>query len=683
MKKNIKHVSKRMLAIMLTTMIIMSTMIIGSISVGAAVSYWQVAGDFNSWNTSSSAYRINGNSGNVTLDLNDKIGSSISFKMVAHEGSSDTWCAASGLKMGTQLKLGWGSGDNMSLSITKRYVTFDIFCDGTDNYLTVTESNTKPGGEVKNATVYFKNTGSWGNVYIHYWGGTDATSWPGNKMTKVSGTTDIYSYSFPNDNNNCIFHNNSGGDSNQTDDLTVKDGYLYTWKTGGKSSNKDSNWSSEPYSPNSEITLTAATSSYGSLSFKVNGTSATTSKAGDTVTITVSPNSGYSCTGLTASYTNTSSTTTNKTLSVSGNTATFTVPDDVKVTNGKGSITFTASFAQNLTGVTLTASSTSITQGDSVTLTATPTPANITGCTYAFYRTTNNSVSSNDKVIVSSTSNKTTDTPDVGTYYYYVKATKGSNTVTSPLVKVEVSGSDGSHTIKVWFKSSSAFSYTPSVKLDNGSYQEMSRIKKGETGSTYIGSTYSGTLDFFWYYADIRVDSSTEHTFTFKTANTSVLATTESSEFSGSEYYFAVNNLMRDTVLVDLTGQPDYIKNYHRTATHMVDSGLIDGDSTLGYTFINGKEYAMGAIANEETAQVQSDLKTEVLTSRLTKAYAVSASSVGAGKVPFTIDSATLAQKCAADVENTSELQMALLDVNLDGKVDINDVTIMQKLLVQ
>ncbi|MCH5297223.1 MAG: CotH kinase family protein [Ruminococcus sp.] len=336
--------------------------------------------------------------------------------------------------------------------------------------------------------------------------------------------------------------------------------------------------------------------------------------------------------------------------------------------------------------VSLSSNNTNVETGKSVTLTANLTRSNSTyPITYKYYVSTD--VSKYTLLAETTDTSVTTNAFNTaGTYIYYVEATYSTYTkATSGAVTVTVKTAEptGTHTVKVWFKSSSAFSYTPSVKLDNGSYKEMSRIKRGQSGSTYIGSTYSGSLDFFWYYADIRIDSSTKHTLTFKTANTSVLATTENSEFSDSEYFFAVDNLMKDTELVDLTGKAEYIRNFHRTATHMVYNPLIDGDSSLGYTFINGKEYALGQIVNEETIKEQSDLQTQAILSRLTTVYALSGSSVGASKAAFTIDSATLAQKCSADMASLSELQMALLDVNLDGKVDIADATLMQKALAQ
>lgn len=83
--------------------------------------------------------------------------------------------------------------------------------------VTVEESTASAGGNV----VYFQNTANWGSVKIHYWGGSNQTTWPGVDMSLVSGTTDIYSYEIPAGHTGIVFNNGSGA---QTGDLTVADG---------------------------------------------------------------------------------------------------------------------------------------------------------------------------------------------------------------------------------------------------------------------------------------------------------------------------------------------------------------------------------------------------------------------------------------------------------------------------
>lgn len=76
-------------------------------------------------------------------------------------------------------------------------------------------------------------TGSLATPYIHYWGGTSTTTWPGDAMTLVDGTTDVWQ-SADLDCSSCIFSNNG---ANQTADLGIPGGKNYynngTWDVYG------------------------------------------------------------------------------------------------------------------------------------------------------------------------------------------------------------------------------------------------------------------------------------------------------------------------------------------------------------------------------------------------------------------------------------------------------------------
>lgn len=343
-----------------------------------------------------------------------------------------------------------------------------------------------------------------------------------------------------------------------------------------------------------------------------------------------------------------------------------------------------------LAGLVLEASAFDVTAGTTVTLTAKTDPSDVKGYTYTFYRSTDNVIGNDDDTKVVNSSKPdikviTTAPKTAGKYYYYVKATcAGKDDVTSRMICVTATAQQAAHIVKVWFKSASASAYVPSVSLDNGDFTTMTRIKKSETNSTYFGSTYSGSLKFYWYSAEIEIDSTYTHTLTFKTAGTSVNATSRPDKFNSSEYYFAVDNLMDDDTLVTLPSGDDYeyIRNYHRSATHMVYSELVDGSSSLGFTYIDGQEYPMGMkLPGNDNSQ--NDIQSVALNSRLVKIDVPSAASLGAGNAAFTIESATLTQKFVADIIDVSELQRCLLDVNLDEQVDIRDVTLMQKALAQ
>ena len=72
--------------------------------------------------------------------------------------------------------------------------------------------------------VWFTQPSGWGNPYVHYWGGSSSSSWPGAKMTwKYSNDfgQGVYYYSVPANTTGLIFSNNG---SNQTSDTTVPSG---------------------------------------------------------------------------------------------------------------------------------------------------------------------------------------------------------------------------------------------------------------------------------------------------------------------------------------------------------------------------------------------------------------------------------------------------------------------------
>lgn len=281
-----------------------------------------------------------------------------------------------------------------------------------------------------------------------------------------------------------------------------------------------------------------------------------------------------------------------------------------------------------------------------------------------------------------------TDETMVGSKYTYtVKAVYGGReSSASTGVEITINEKAGKKTVRVYFKSAAASAYVPSFSLDNAAATVMSRTPKTPTeNGTYFGSTYSGSLKFYWFFKDITIDTSVPHTITFTTKN-NVNATTSYPFGAATEYYFAVDNLMGDTTLVDLTKKDEYIRNYHISATHMVYAET--EDNNVGFTWVKDtegkyKEYAMGTYLpgnNISTASLTDLTSSSLLTipSALTPNAMLEASSAPSF---FTVKSATLAQKITAEAEEVSTLQYQLLDVNLDGKVDIKDSTMMQKAL--
>lgn len=103
--------------------------------------------------------------------------------------------------------------------------------------LTLVKDNVYTPVAPSSHTVYFDNTKNWPIVKIHYWGGSNETSWPGNEMTKV--TDNIWQYTVPADTPNIIFNNGGSGNNNQTGRYEPVGGRIYEHGkaegyTGGK-----------------------------------------------------------------------------------------------------------------------------------------------------------------------------------------------------------------------------------------------------------------------------------------------------------------------------------------------------------------------------------------------------------------------------------------------------------------
>lgn len=291
----------------------------------------------------------------------------------------------------------------------------------------------------------------------------------------------------------------------------------------------------------------------------------------------------------------------------------------------------------DLEGVSLSVSNTSVNVNEEFTLTAKAAPVGVTGVKYTFYK---------DNVAIASdiTSNTyTTKLTVQGTADYKVKATANGISFESSVVTVTAAKVAQVHDFRVYFKCASAPAYKPYVSLDGAKAVKM-------TQGTELGKNYAGTLTFFWYYADFsNVDSADTHTLTFTSKRTKLNATI-TNNFANSEYYLAVDNLMTGTEVVDLTGSLVYVRNFFHSATNLVYSG-VGTDKTLGFTNIDGEMYKMGTVVNTD------------------------------GTLTFSVKSATTMQMLTAELTTVSETQQAILDVNLDGKVDIKDATLMQRAL--
>lgn len=315
-----------------------------------------------------------------------------------------------------------------------------------------------------------------------------------------------------------------------------------------------------------------------------------------------------------------------------------------------------------LSGVTISPDSESYTAGSTVKITA--TPQNLVAdavITYQIFRKTGTDT---DFVAGAVNSNGvfTFANANAGKYQYKVVATDAYGfTKESEVLTVTVSGVTGEHNVTIYFKSSSTYAYKPLLKLNDGVFTDM-------TKTDFIGTNYSGSIKFYWYSITVSVDSTNDNTNTIyiKTAGTSASGSFTST-LNSTTYYFGIDDLMEGTELVDLSNQPEYIRNYHHTARHMVFSGLAS-DGTLGFTRVNDKRYQMGSYNPDEVTTVDT-------------ASVASVSNTLTTASSFSVKSATAVQMLNVEKAKASLLQTQLLDVNLDGIVDIKDATLIQKAL--
>lgn len=74
-------------------------------------------------------------------------------------------------------------------------------------------------------TVYFKNNANWTTPYIHYWGGSSQSEWPGVAMTKHKDN--IWKFTVPAGTTGILF-NAGDGDPTKTSDFVAQANHVYT-----------------------------------------------------------------------------------------------------------------------------------------------------------------------------------------------------------------------------------------------------------------------------------------------------------------------------------------------------------------------------------------------------------------------------------------------------------------------
>lgn len=391
MKNKIRRLSKGSLSVVLSIMMVISTMLIGSFTVNAVVSRWYVVGyQLNNSNMSweiSSAVNFAGSTGSCTVATNGNT-NPIYFKLVAIDNGSRAVCTSRStsnetLSYNTRSNaLSWdndskyaswtnfqdaGTGGELVYTpdSTATTVTFNVSSDGTYNYVTVSDNrsgSTDPsdtdyyiGGRYNNSwlapddvanneTYKFVSTDT--DNLLKYETGDTVSTWnsPYGGNTRYFYITDqtgraVYGVNdgprnIENPNENVALNKftttGTGGD------LTAEDRLLHI--TGSDNSGQVILWldTTNSNSPTlyytiegSEHNITDGTlSNITSLSYSVDGKpDVNTARTGEQVTVTATPAENYVLDTVTVTYDG-------GTVSgdVVGNTATFTMPNaDVTV----------------------------------------------------------------------------------------------------------------------------------------------------------------------------------------------------------------------------------------------------------------------------------------------------------------------------------------------------------------
>lgn len=158
------------------------------------------------------------------------------------------------------------SGDTYTLNLTKgndnltwstsnipNSVTSIEFKDGTNswstssrststtnNYYYAVSKNTGKWGASNLIRIYFTSNYGWSDHYVHYWGGSSETSWPGLKLDNIATNNQnqkVYVGLIPSNTPNIIFNgNDSGGTRRQTvtisSDITDMKGFYISGGSG-------------------------------------------------------------------------------------------------------------------------------------------------------------------------------------------------------------------------------------------------------------------------------------------------------------------------------------------------------------------------------------------------------------------------------------------------------------------
>ena len=274
----------------------------------------------------------------TAMDYVDAHGDTLLIVTADHETgglqrNGDSWAFTTGDHTSTNVPVYFYYGNASSMSLPDVIDNTEIHNYIEKSLANYTGSRSSGGTKTpESKTVFFQNTGNWGEVYLYAWSDISGNkveplgSWPGTKMT--AGANGLYSYSTSSDlAEKTLFI---------SDDIVFNDG------SGNKTENITSDIQfGKVYGPDGSVVDVDTPTTYTvSIASTANGSVAASSysaAANTTITLTVSPSSGYKLSSLTV----TDSTGNTVALSGSGSKRTFTMP--------ASNVTVTAAFVEDST----------------------------------------------------------------------------------------------------------------------------------------------------------------------------------------------------------------------------------------------------------------------------------------------------------------------------------------------
>lgn len=142
MKTNFKRTGKQSISIVLAVMMMLSTMLVGTVTSNAAIKNWVLSGSFNNW----AEIQFGGaDGGSITYDLSAYKGTTVEFRTDAYENNKLNKNSTGNIVVaGTEYQLTWGKSEPMKYTVSSTgtgKVTFTVISKNGNNYLTVTEGD--------------------------------------------------------------------------------------------------------------------------------------------------------------------------------------------------------------------------------------------------------------------------------------------------------------------------------------------------------------------------------------------------------------------------------------------------------------------------------------------------------------------------------------------------------------